>query len=649
MRIPPALMAAAILLWGWQTGFWLVAIPVAAVVEAHRFTTVRWEFTAAQLKRISDFCTVLLLLIGGYFYFAVGNPRAIILLFEWMPLVFLPLVLAQFFGTRAELDLSVLFWSLRRYPPRRMPRLDLGYPYFMLWIIAASAANTRSPFFYFCALALAGWMLWGAPQRRGSPVRWGALFVCAGLLGYAGHVGLSAMQAWAEVTVPEWLNLADARTNPYRGTTDIGHIGELKQSERILLRVVADRPAANPILLHRASYDAYDAGNWIARNGAFATVDRSAEATWRLRSVQGSATLRIFDYTLAPNPVLSLPTGVAQIEMPGAVELRNNALGTVQAERTPGFFDYQVTYDPAGLSEGAPIELDLRVPRAEQKLLLELAASLGINGAPPEAALSRIKAYFAENFQYSTYQKPLAGLHTPLAAFLVDTRSGHCEYFASATVLLLRAAGIPARYATGFSVQEFSALENAYVVRERHAHAWARAFINGRWRDVDTTPPVWFAAEAALSSLWSPLADLWSWTRFKLAQRMATAGALPGIAWLVIPALFWLGWRLYRSRRVSGRPVKGASALTDMRRPGADSEFYLVAQRLITLGWTRRNDETPAAWLIRFTTAHPGAFNGDTLLRMARLHYRYRFDPAGLPAPERNQLRDLAQLWLRQH
>ena len=36
---------------------------------------------------------------------------------------------------------------------------------------------------------------------------------------------------------------------------------------------------------------------------------------------------------------------------------------------------------------------------------------------------------------------------TPLADFLLRTRSGHCEYYATATVLLLRAAGIPARYA----------------------------------------------------------------------------------------------------------------------------------------------------------------------------------------------------------
>jgi transglutaminase-like putative cysteine protease len=45
---------------------------------------------------------------------------------------------------------------------------------------------------------------------------------------------------------------------------------------------------------------------------------------------------------------------------------------------------------------------------------------------------------------------------TPLARFLLRTRSGHCEYFATATVLLLRQLGIPARYAVGYAVHEAS-------------------------------------------------------------------------------------------------------------------------------------------------------------------------------------------------
>ena len=164
MNTPPLLLGAAILFWGWQTGFWAVALVVAIVVEAHRLVTLRWEFTSAQLNRVADFCTVLLLILGLYLYFSVGNPRAIILLFEWLPLVLLPLVLAQAYGTTAGFDLSVLFWSLRKQPSRQTLRINLGYPYFMLWIIAAGAANNRSAEFHLGVLIFAGWR-YGARGR----------------------------------------------------------------------------------------------------------------------------------------------------------------------------------------------------------------------------------------------------------------------------------------------------------------------------------------------------------------------------------------------------------------------------------------------------------------------------------------------------
>ena len=43
---------------------------------------------------------------------------------------------------------------------------------------------------------------------------------------------------------------------------------------------------------------------------------------------------------------------------------------------------------------------------------------------------------------------------TKVAEFLLKTRAGHCEHFATATTMLLRAAGVPTRYAVGYSVQE---------------------------------------------------------------------------------------------------------------------------------------------------------------------------------------------------
>src|SRR5262249_27582678 len=158
---------------------------------------------------------------------------------------------------------------------------------------------------------------------------------------------------------------------------------------------------------------------------------------------------------------------------------------------------------------------------------------------------------FANGYRYSTYQKDAAVTGSPVVDFLLRSKSGHCEYFATATVLLLRAAGIPARYATGFAVVEKSEFENAYIVRERHAHSWVRALVNGTWIDIDTTPAMWIAVEADGAGTWSALRDKWSWLRFRAARAWADRDEqrlLIGTLIVVFPFTLWLAWRLYRSR-----------------------------------------------------------------------------------------------------
>ena len=63
----------------------------------------------------------------------------------------------------------------------------------------------------------------------------------------------------------------------------------------------------------------------------------------------------------------------------------------------------------------------------------------------------------------------------PVDGFLFDTRRGFCEHYASAFVVLLRAAGIPARVVTGYQGGELNPRGNYLIVRQSDAHAWAEA------------------------------------------------------------------------------------------------------------------------------------------------------------------------------
>ncbi len=650
MNTPPFLLAAAALFWGTQTGNWLLAAASAALLETPRYVARRWQLEAAEFNRVADFCTVLLAALALYFYFSFGNPRAITLLFQWMPIAVLPLLLAQAWSTVRKIDVSVLFWSLRRNPMRRPVKLNLGYPAFGLWLLAASAANRQGAAFYLGMTLLCAWpALLARPRSYALPVAAGMLLAAAAA-GYGGQLGLHRAQQWLEGAAPEWLAGGGARTDPYRSTTDIGSIGELKLSQRILLRVEADPALKVPILLHRASYDDYVGGTWVARNARFAELAPSGSAsTWTLAEARAPALQLTVHDDSDGRPLLSLPAHSVRIEGLSASEMKMNPLGAVQVEHKPGFFSYRVFASEGDSAYGAPTPRDLRVPASEAGAVTSIANQLGLATLPPPRALATLQQFFADRYRYSTWQDRSAAGRTPLAEFLLATRAGHCEYFASATVLLLRAAGIPARYATGFSVQEWSALNHAYVVRERHAHAWARAWVSGAWRDLDTTPPSWFVAEAERAPFWSPLADLWSWAHYRLAAwsaRSEERGWSGALLWLALPLLAWLAWNTLRGRRADTSP--GGNAAVQARGwPGQDSEFYLIEERIAALGHARRDAETLSEWLERIETR--AGLDVPILRQLARLHYRHRFDPAGLPAEGRAALRDGTLSWLRHH
>ena len=92
----------------------------------------------------------------------------------------------------------------------------------------------------------------------------------------------------------------------------------------------------------------------------------------------------------------------------------------------------------------------------------------------------------------------------PIGDFLFRYRSGHCEYFATAMVLMLRSQGIPARFVTGFLGGENNRL-GYYIVRQSNAHAWVEAYLpDSGWTVFDPTPPAGRPA-VAQRSLWSAI------------------------------------------------------------------------------------------------------------------------------------------------
>ena len=101
---------------------------------------------------------------------------------------------------------------------------------------------------------------------------------------------------------------------------------------------------------------------------------------------------------------------------------------------------------------------------------------------------AQIERRLRTGFGYTSIllEKPVAD---PLAHFLFERKEGHCEYFASAMAVMLRALGIPARMATGFQAGTYNPISGWYMVRGADAHTWVEAFVPGRgWVTFDPTP-----------------------------------------------------------------------------------------------------------------------------------------------------------------
>ncbi len=132
------------------------------------------------------------------------------------------------------------------------------------------------------------------------------------------------------------------------------------------------------------------------------------------------------------------------------------------------------------------------VPRRVEQLarswcrdLLEMPA-----GSQRDMAIARRLAQrLRETYAYSLDLEEADPTRSPLIDFLFHLRKGHCEYFATAHVVMCHALGVRARLATGFSVAGSPADDGSYLIRQRHAHAWTEVYTpQTDWFIVDATP-----------------------------------------------------------------------------------------------------------------------------------------------------------------
>ncbi|WP_153108949.1 transglutaminase TgpA family protein [Propionivibrio limicola] len=140
--------------------------------------------------------------------------------------------------------------------------------------------------------------------------------------------------------------------------------------------------------------------------------------------------------------------------------------------------------------DSAMLRQALRLPPGLNPRTRTLAAEWKQALASPEQISAAALRFFREEQFFYTLRPPLLGQHA-VDEFLFATRRGFCEHYASAYVVLMRAAGVPARVVVGYQGGEINPVDGYLTVRQSDAHAWAEIWVENKgWLRVDPTAAV---------------------------------------------------------------------------------------------------------------------------------------------------------------
>jgi transglutaminase-like putative cysteine protease len=139
-----------------------------------------------------------------------------------------------------------------------------------------------------------------------------------------------------------------------------------------------------------------------------------------------------------------------------------------------------------------PAERYLTLPSLDPAIA-RLAAQITATSTSDVGRLARLEEHLRRHGRYTDDPpergNPDAG-RTPVEDFLLGDLAGHCEYFASAMVVMSRSLGLPARLVNGFAGGRRNAFGGFTELSHADAHAWVEVhFADAGWVRFDPTPP----------------------------------------------------------------------------------------------------------------------------------------------------------------
>ncbi len=271
-----------------------------------------------------------------------------------------------------------------------------------------------------------------------------------------------------------------------------GTISNLALSDDVAFRVkfIDSMPPIASLYWRGVVFGSYDGRTWTQMSNS--NAQQSESLTMRGTPIRHQITLEANRRNL-----------LFALETPKTAPEVNGQIAKIMPDRQivlGGSISQRVRYEAASYLEyslqanALPADMKdwLVIPTSLNPRTLQLAEKLrqqylSLNHADNDQLmlLNAVIGFFRENkFRY-TLEPPLLG-ENAVDDFLFSTRTGFCEHYAGAFVLLMRALHIPARVVTGYQGGELNPVDGYLTVRQSNAHAWTEIWLEKRgWMRVD--------------------------------------------------------------------------------------------------------------------------------------------------------------------
>lgn len=310
---------------------------------------------------------------------------------------------------------------------------------------------------------------------------------------------------------PLWSVPADSGTRT--GLSEqmrMGGVAELAQDDSVALRVrFLDTPPTPGELYFRGPVlDLFDGQNWTsslpglrknprqgpATNVSLQPLQAPQAGSDAATSVSAEGRTVRYQITLEPNQLRSVPLLDGTLDAAPSPPLTEPVLqraGLSWVADRPLTERSQIDGVARLMAREAPTHPDAltlrqwaQLPRGYNPRTLAWAADMRASPAFRDADASALAIALMRHIRQAGFRYTLSPgddahddqglpvLHQ-VDRFWLDRRSGFCEHFAAAFVVVMRAMDVPARVVTGFQGAELNPVDGLYVVRNSDAHAWA--------------------------------------------------------------------------------------------------------------------------------------------------------------------------------